>query len=220
MPRLTTLASAFCAALALGFAAEAIADETLAAAGFSYRVTPGKDLPGGDFLGTYAGNASVCAIYCSSDARCVAYTFLSTPVAPGEPTCWLKSSIGGSVEMATASSGVRTGLDDPSAFLYGAIHGTDEPAVTRMGGSTYAKLRLTSKRVRRLGIAPELTGFRRDAAACSQLCERDARCVAMTVRRAGTDDELAMCYLADQVHAPSQDPDAHSSVKLGPPPRR
>lgn len=78
---------------------------------------------------------------CSSDTRCIAYTFLSTPVSPGVPTCWLKSSVGGSSAMETASSGVRVGLDGPTGFLYGVIRGTSEAAITRMGSATYAKIR-------------------------------------------------------------------------------
>lgn len=218
-PRLLAWCSAFAIAAALGASSPATADESLGAAGFNYRVTPGKDLPGGDFLGTFATNEVACATYCSSDARCVAYTYLSPAPPSGGPSCWLKSMVNASAPLTEATSGVRIGLHGPTGILYGVIRGTNEPGVDRPGGD-YVKIPLTSKVMRPLGLAPNLSGVAKAAAACSQLCDRDARCRAMTVLRAGVQGPSAVCFLKDSESEPVPYADAHSSVKLGPPPMR
>jgi hypothetical protein len=203
------------AAIAASSARNAVADEQLAAAGFSYGIRS-KRLLGDELLATYASSVQICATYCSSDAACVAFNH--DAAAAGGPSCRLLTSSTGAEPSETVTSGFRIGRDDASSFLYGAIRGTDEAGVDRMGGD-YGSINLSRRVLRSLDLAPALTGFARDAAACSQLCDRDARCRGMSVVRAGVQHRrLAVCYLKEKISNPSPNPDVHSSVKLGPPP--
>jgi hypothetical protein len=196
---------------------EALADEEWAAAGFTYAIRH-KILGGEPMLETFSSSALTCATYCSSHAACVAFNYFEAPADPTGASCVLLGSISGSTPAEAVTSGARIGRDEPTSFLYGAVRGTDEPGVDRPG-SDYSQIRLTRRVVRRLGIAPALTGFARDAAACSQLCDRDATCRAMSVVRAGVQHpRFAVCYLKKDVPGAIPNPDVHSSVKLGPPP--
>ena len=215
--RLLSVCAAVFSVLALGASSDAGADESVAAAGFRYRVTPDHDLPGGDFLATYARHPEECAIYCSGSATCAAYTFLA-PSSSG-PNCWLKAVVSEPVPLAGAISGVRDGLDAQTESLYGDTHGTYEPGIDRPG-EDYANLRLTRRLMNRLGLDPKLTGFTKARVACETLCDRDDRCRAMTVVRAGVQGRSARCFLKSSIPVPFAMADAASSVKLGPPPPR
>ncbi|HRH00671.1 MAG TPA: PAN domain-containing protein [Polyangiaceae bacterium] len=203
---------------------EASADEELTSGGFRYRVTPGKDIPGGDFLGTQARTPFLCATYCSNDLRCAAYTFVEGVAEGSRPNCWLKAGISGASPNAGVTSGVRVGVGGAPLPPYGSVRMTDERGATRVGGD-YKKIELTpaviaaARDAHGFAIAPTIAEADRPATACGLYCFHDARCVAATATRPTPgSNPVPLCMLKDRAGAFQPDANAYSTVKLMPPP--
>ena len=203
---------------------EASADEELSTGGFRYRVTPGKDLPGGDFLGTQARTALLCATYCSNDQRCAGYTFVERVAEGSRPNCWLKASILGGAPNAGVTSGVRGGVGGTPLPPYGSVRMTDERGAKRVGGD-YKKIELTpavvaaARDAQGFAISTAIAEADRPATACGLYCYHDTRCVAATATRPTPgSNPVPLCILKDRAGSFEPDANAYSTVKLMPPP--
>lgn len=203
---------------------EASADEELTSGGFRYRVTPGKDLPGGDFLGTQARTPFICAAYCSNDLRCAGYSFVENVPEGSRPNCWLKASLAASSPNPGVTSGVRVGPGGPVVPPYGSVRMTDERSATRVGGE-YRKFELTpaviaaSRDPNGFAISSAIAEADRPAVACGLACYHDSRCVAATATRPTPgSNPTPLCFLKDRAGAFQYEPNSYSSVKLMPPP--
>jgi hypothetical protein len=211
--RAFVLVSAVSAVAAVAGTADA--DELLAVGGWSYRVTPGKDVPGGDLLATESPSAQTCALYCSNDARCVAFAYVDGVATGARANCFLKNGLGSSRLDSHVTTGVKTGLSAVAIPACGSVRMTSERAVERPGGD-YKKIEMKPGDVFKFDIAPAIADADRQATACALLCNQQTRCVASTWVKPGVNGPNAMCYLKDSVGPFTSNASAFSSVKLGP----